>query len=102
MLDHPSAHEVQDELAGKIFEALFEHAQNIGDIDVLGDLAASVGMNRDDVISYLKSDAGVEQVKHDVSVTLTRVRLTDLGGEMEKRMECDGRADVHRRRKTEG
>lgn len=50
-------------LANALFEAHFQQGRDIGDIDVLADLAVAVGDRRDAVTSYLGSDRDAATVK---------------------------------------
>ena len=46
-----------------VFEAYFEQGKNIGDNDVLADLAAACGENRDKTLAYLESGEDLTNVK---------------------------------------
>lgn len=48
---------LQDALVTALFEAYFENGANIGDFEVLADIAASAGLEREDVVSFLASGA---------------------------------------------
>jgi predicted DsbA family dithiol-disulfide isomerase len=50
-----------------VYAAYFEHGRNIGDIDVLVDIAASQGMEADDTREQLASDAKREAVLADAA-----------------------------------
>ncbi len=52
----------QDAVVEGLFRAYFEAGQDIGDIDTLTAVAASAGMDRDEVAAYLASDADEERV----------------------------------------
>lgn len=54
---------VQRTLAEKLFEAHFTHGENVADPEVLADLAGDVGLNRDQVQTYLTSDEGTDEVE---------------------------------------
>jgi predicted DsbA family dithiol-disulfide isomerase len=45
-----------------LFTARFAEGGNVGDLDLLADLAAAAGLDRAGVAAYLASDAGTEQV----------------------------------------
>lgn len=70
MLSHRLVHLAPAELEGNLLDAVysayFEHGRDIGDIDVLVDLAASVGMDRDETRAALTGDAGEAQALADV------------------------------------
>ena len=46
-----------------VFEAYFEHGKNIGNYDVLADLATACGENRDKALAYLESGEDLTNVK---------------------------------------
>lgn len=58
--------DVQRKVAEKLFEAHFTLGENVADHELLADLAATVGMDRDRVASYLGSDEGTREVKADI------------------------------------
>lgn len=49
----------------RLLKAHFIDAINIGDIEVLGDLAEEVGMNKEDVINMLNGDKFIKEVEMD-------------------------------------
>ncbi len=53
----------QEEIIDALYTRFFELGQNVGDIDVLGDIAAETGMDRHATIKYLLSDEGVSIVR---------------------------------------
>lgn len=54
------------QVADAIFEAYFTRGEDIGSVDVLVDVAASVGMERSEVAEYLRSDRGDDEVRRAV------------------------------------
>lgn len=52
-----------DALAERLFVAHFQRGEDIGDVATLADIAAECGDRKDDVIRYLESDEGAQQVK---------------------------------------
>lgn len=61
-----SRHSVgQDVMVESLFRAYFGQGRDIGDSDVLADIAASLGMDRANVIAFLKSDEGAAEVRHN-------------------------------------
>lgn len=54
--------DLENKLVEHLFDIFFMQGQNIGDIDVLGDAAAAVGLDRQDAMAFLKSDDGKEEV----------------------------------------
>ena len=53
-------------LKQRLLEAYFTDGLNVGDHEVLADCAADVGMERDAVLTFLASDDGVVEVKHEL------------------------------------
>ncbi len=54
-------------LTDALFEAYFEHGKNIGDADVLADIAAACGENRDATLAWLETDADAAAVRRMAS-----------------------------------
>jgi predicted DsbA family dithiol-disulfide isomerase len=50
-----------------IYAAYFEHGRDIGDIDVLADIAMETGFDRSDIRAKLSTDLGEAEVFEDVS-----------------------------------
>ena len=50
-------------MAERIFRAYFSEGQDITNSDVLAELATDVGLEKDTVLAFLDSDAGVEDVQ---------------------------------------
>lgn len=71
MLSHRLVSLAPDELQGAVLDAVyaayFEHGQDIGDIDVLVELARSAGMDADETRAALQGDAGEGAVLADVN-----------------------------------
>ncbi|MEO8410447.1 MAG: DsbA family oxidoreductase, partial [Propionivibrio sp.] len=59
-LGHPP--EEIDALTERLFAAHFQRGEDIGDIALLGGIAAECGDRKDDVIDYLRGDEGTQQV----------------------------------------
>lgn len=53
------------EMVEALFKANFTDFQNVGDIEVLGDIGAEVGLNREDVINMLNTDQFFSEVNND-------------------------------------
>lgn len=51
-----------DLLADQLFSSFFERGKDIGDLDVLADIAAAVGMDRAAALAFLESGAEAESV----------------------------------------
>ena len=61
-----SRHNVgQDAVVESLFRAYFGEGRDIGDSGVLADVAASVGMERANVLAFLASDEGAPEVRHN-------------------------------------
>lgn len=50
-------------LVERIFHAYFQDGKDIGDIHILADIAAENGMHRETALQFLRSNAGVEEVR---------------------------------------
>lgn len=57
---------VQRALAEKLFEAHFTKGQNVADPEVLADLGAEVGLDRESVRDFLVSEDGTDAVKQAI------------------------------------
>ena len=53
----------QRALAEKLFEAYFTNGENVADPDVLADVAAEVGLDRERARTFLASDEGADEVQ---------------------------------------
>lgn len=51
-----------DAMVERLFRAYFVDALDIGEADVLADLASEIGLDRQDMLAYLKSDRDVERI----------------------------------------
>ena len=56
-------HRKQDDLAEALFHAYFSEGRDIGDGQTLIDIAAEIGLDRDEARQFLASDQGVEEVR---------------------------------------
>lgn len=56
---------IQEVIAGLLFQAYFTESADIGDINVLADLAAEAGLGKAEVKDFLQSDQGVAEVKEE-------------------------------------
>lgn len=56
-------HDVASQLAGALFAAYFEQGRDIGDAQVLADIAADQGLDRARVAAFLSSDEGAGEVR---------------------------------------
>jgi predicted DsbA family dithiol-disulfide isomerase len=60
-------HDHQEAVIDAVYAAYFEQGRDIGDLDVLVDLASAVGLDRDALRALLLSDAAQEQVLADAA-----------------------------------
>lgn len=56
---------MMQEMTEALFKAYFTDSKNISDIDALGDIAESIGTNKEEVINFLKSDKYKSEVRED-------------------------------------
>jgi len=59
-------HGLQDQAEEKLFEAHFVNSKNIGETDVLINLAEEIGLNRTEAEDVLKGDQFSEAVRYDI------------------------------------
>ena len=62
----PESSVPQDALKERLLEAYFTDGLNIGDPDVLADCAAGVGFDRDEIVSFLDSGGGLDEVRQQL------------------------------------
>jgi predicted DsbA family dithiol-disulfide isomerase len=60
--EQPGSPVDQPAVKERLMQAYFHDGLDVGDPDVLADCAAEVGLDRDDVVAFLSSDAGVGEV----------------------------------------
>jgi predicted DsbA family dithiol-disulfide isomerase len=58
---------VQRTLAERLFEAHFAEGRDVNDVDVLAELAAEAGVDRERARAYLASDEGVREVREEIT-----------------------------------
>ncbi|SCX01899.1 DsbA family oxidoreductase [Agrobacterium rosae] len=63
---HAEGREFQDKVTTALFKANFEEGRNIGDHDVLADIAEQAGMNREVVTRLLASDADKDTIVAEI------------------------------------
>jgi len=56
-----------DELANRLFSGYFENGRDIGDSDVLADIAAESGLDRAQALQFINSDLGTEQTRQAIA-----------------------------------
>ncbi|MEN0001556.1 MAG: DsbA family oxidoreductase [Pseudomonadota bacterium] len=59
--------QTQDLVVEELFSRFFLHGQHIGDLDILADVAADAGMDRDTVLKRLVSDEGRQETSAEVA-----------------------------------
>ncbi|KNC98000.1 thiol oxidoreductase FrnE [Spizellomyces punctatus DAOM BR117] len=67
----------QLELVEELFKDYFERNKNIGDHEVLADAAARVGLDKEEVLAYLKTDQGKHEVEEQIESAYRR-RITGV------------------------
>ncbi len=55
-----------NEMEEALFSAHFTEGKNVGDIEVLTELAENIGLNKTEVITFLNSEAKTEEVEKDI------------------------------------
>lgn len=60
-------HGLGDAMEEALFKAYFTEGKNTDDKQTLADLGASVGLDRDEIVQMLGSDAFADEVKHDIA-----------------------------------
>ena len=55
-----------NEMEEALFFAHFTAGKNVGDLEVLTDLATSIGLNKDEVVALLQSEEQTQEVKNDI------------------------------------
>ncbi len=73
-----------DEMANTLFSAYFENGRDIGDSDVLADIAAESGLDRAQALQFINSDLGTEQTRQAIAqvVDIQGVPNFDIEGEI--------------------
>ena len=59
-----------------LFKAYFTNAKNIGNLEVLAELAVSIGLDKNETLEYLVSDKGADAVRADI----TEAQKLSVGG----------------------
>lgn len=63
LIDRAGRNGRQDAVVEALFHAYFLEGRDIGDIDVLVDVATGAGLNGDEIRAYLESDEDIERMK---------------------------------------
>jgi predicted DsbA family dithiol-disulfide isomerase len=58
---------VQGALKEALLQAYFIDGRNVADDETLADLAASIGLDRDDALAFVRSDAGVGELNEELA-----------------------------------
>lgn len=65
MIHFAKDYEKNNEMTEALFKAYFTDSKNISDFNVLGDIAKSIGLDKDEVIKILNSDMYKKEVRED-------------------------------------
>lgn len=66
LLHHAKAHGRQLEMKERLLKAYFEEGRHLGRVEVLADLAAEVGLDRDEVVTALEDHRYADDVQADI------------------------------------
>lgn len=70
LLHYAKAHGVQAEAKERLLKAYFTEGRHVGRVDDLADLAAEIGLDRDDVVRSLTADEHLDAVRADQALGL--------------------------------
>tara|TARA_Y100001970_G_scaffold243807_2_gene309407 strand:- start:21233 stop:21868 length:636 start_codon:yes stop_codon:yes gene_type:complete len=80
-----SLYDLQDKVVTKLFESYFENGQDIGCLNILFNIATSCGLPKNDVVKFLESDKGYNNVLSECNAAskmgITGVPFFILNGE---------------------
>jgi predicted DsbA family dithiol-disulfide isomerase len=62
LIRHTQAYGLQEAVVEALYRACFLDGQDVGDIETLADIAATLGLNRADIMNYLAGDADRSQI----------------------------------------
>ncbi|BDZ50904.1 DSBA oxidoreductase [Frondihabitans sucicola] len=65
LLHYAKAHGIQLPMTERLLSAYFEQGRHLGRLDVLADIAAEIGLDRDDVVRSLEADEYLSDVRAD-------------------------------------
>ncbi|KAF9363310.1 hypothetical protein BGX34_004416 [Mortierella sp. NVP85] len=71
LIAYATKHGKQDEMVNQLFKDYFEE-NKCGEIDTLIDSAAKVGLDREKVAQFLKSDEGAQEIKAEINKAKTQ------------------------------
>ena len=63
---------VQDAIVESVFKAYFTEGRDVGDLEVLADLAAAAGLDRAKTAAFLASDEGAEEVRLEEGIAMSK------------------------------
>lgn len=66
MIHFAQDHGLGSQMEEALFKAYFTDNKNVGKLEVLVDLAVSIGLDQGEATDFLASDAGTEEVKNDI------------------------------------
>jgi predicted DsbA family dithiol-disulfide isomerase len=72
LIAYAAGHDRQDAMKERLLRAYFTDGLAVSDRDVLADLAAEVGLDRDDVARFLASDEGTAELREELVLGLER------------------------------
>jgi len=79
-------HGLATPMAAALFSAYFEHGRDIGDAEVLADIAIENGLDRDEVSAFLAGDDGTRDIREAERAVqasgVSSVPLFDIDGEI--------------------
>lgn len=71
LIHFAQSHGKGNEMEEALFFAHFTAGKNVGDIEVLTELATSIGLNKEEVLALLQSEAQTQEVKNDIDEAQT-------------------------------
>lgn len=72
LIGYAERHGVQGAMKERLLQAYFIEGRHVGDLDQLADLAAEVGLDRDEVAAFLASDEGVDELRAELRDSVER------------------------------
>jgi len=66
-----------DEFHQLVFNSYWKEGKDIGDLSLLLDLAESIGLNKDEILSYIESDEPSKKLR-EVSLKLSKYRINGV------------------------
>jgi predicted DsbA family dithiol-disulfide isomerase len=72
LINYAKSQGKQEEMVEGLFHSYHEKGKSPADHDALSEAAASVGLDKEKVVKFLKSDEGMQQVKDEISQSLNK------------------------------